>query len=49
MCEHCDALTEVLTQLTGPKVAAVIMRRTHARLHGCDTEQVSNKFLVVTA
>jgi len=49
MCEHCDALTEVLTQLTGPKVAAVIMRRTHARLHGSGSEQVLDNFLVVTA
>ncbi|HXZ90989.1 MAG TPA: hypothetical protein VEG61_07995 [Candidatus Dormibacteraeota bacterium] len=49
MCEHCDALTEVLTQLTGPKVAAVIMRRTHARLHEPGSEQAPNNFLVVTA
>jgi hypothetical protein len=48
MCEHCDALRAVLTELTGEKVAAVIMRRTAARLHG-GSEQVSNNFLVVTA
>jgi hypothetical protein len=49
MCEHCDALTEVLTELAGEKVAAVIMRRTEARLHGRGSEQVSHDFLVVTA
>jgi hypothetical protein len=49
MCEHCDALTEVLTELTGEKVAAVIMRRTVARLHGRGSEQISRNFLVVTA
>ena len=38
MCEHCDALTEVLTQLTGQKVAAVIMTRAAARLHGSSVE-----------
>jgi hypothetical protein len=49
MCEHCDALREVLIELAGEKVAAVIMRRTVARLHGCGSEQVSNNFLVLTA
>ena len=49
MCEHCDVLREVLTELAGEKVAAVIMRRTAARLHGCGSEQVSHDFLVVTA
>jgi len=34
MCEHCDVLNDVLTELTGAKVAAVIMRRTVAQLHG---------------
>jgi hypothetical protein len=49
MCEHCDVLMEVLTELAGEKVAAVIMRRTEARLHGRGSEQVSHNFLVVTA
>lgn len=34
MCEHCDALDKVLIDLTGPKVAAVIMKRVRERLHG---------------
>jgi hypothetical protein len=34
MCDHCEALNEVLTELTGAKVAAVIMRRTIAQVHG---------------
>lgn len=34
MCDHCDALTRVLTQLCGTKVAAVIMKRVVADLHG---------------
>jgi len=50
MCEHCDVLTEVLTELTGEKVAGVIMRRTEAKLHGRSSEHVSHSnFLVVTA
>jgi len=49
MCEHCDALTQVLSELTGEKVAAVIMRRAQAKLHGSGREQVSHNFLVVTA
>jgi hypothetical protein len=49
MCEHCDVLTEVLTQLTGEKVAAVIMRRAEARLHGFGGELFSNDLLTVTA
>jgi|GEM_PF-2134879 hypothetical protein len=49
MCEHCDALTEVLTELTGEKVAAVIMRRAETKLHGHGRDQVSHNFLVVTA
>jgi hypothetical protein len=48
MCEHCDAMTEVLNQLTGQKVAAVIMKRTAAKVHGLDTEQVSRTVLVAT-
>jgi hypothetical protein len=34
MCEHCEILKEVLTELTGEKVAGVIMRRAEVRLHG---------------
>jgi hypothetical protein len=49
MCEHCDVMTQVLTELTGEKVAAVIMRRTQAKLHGSGREQFSHNFLVVTA
>ena len=49
MCEHCDTLTEVLTELTGEKVAAVIMRRATAKLHGRGSEQILSNFLVVTA
>ena len=33
MCEHCVKVNEVLTELTGAKVASVIMRRVGARLH----------------
>ncbi len=49
MCEHCDAMRQVLTELTGQKVAAVIMRRAEAKIHGRTIEQISNNFLVVTA
>lgn len=34
MCDHCDALERVLMDLTGPKVADVIMRRVKEKLHG---------------
>jgi len=34
MCDHCDVLMGVLTQLCGAKVAQVIMRRAVAELHG---------------
>jgi len=34
MCDHCDVLTRVLTQLCGAKVAQVIMKRAVAELHG---------------
>jgi hypothetical protein len=47
MCEHCDALTEVLTELTSKKVARVIVKRAAARLHSFDVETVSNNLLVV--
>jgi len=49
MCEHCEALREVLTQLAGPKVATVIMRRAELRLHGTGSEEVSPNVVVVTA
>jgi hypothetical protein len=34
LCDHCDALERVLMDLTGPKVADVIMRRVKEKLHG---------------
>ncbi len=34
LCDHCDVLDEVLIDLTGAKVAAVIMRRVREKLHG---------------
>jgi len=37
MCDHCDAITRVLTQLCGPKVATVILKRVEAELHGQPT------------
>jgi hypothetical protein len=48
MCEHCDKLNEVLTELTGPKVAGVIMRRVEARLHPLSSAEIS-PILVVSA
>jgi hypothetical protein len=39
VCDHCDALDEVLIDLTGPKVAAVIMKRVRAKLHGESLEK----------
>jgi len=38
MCEHCVKVNEVLTELTGAKVAGVIMRRVGARLHPPNTQ-----------
>jgi hypothetical protein len=49
MCEHCETLRAVLTELTGEKVAGVIMRRTEARLHPLSGETALHNFLVVTA
>jgi cytochrome c2 len=46
MCEHCDKLNEVLTELTGPKVAGVIMRRVETRLHPVSNEGLSATLLV---
>jgi hypothetical protein len=34
MCEQCDVLTGVLTELCGEKVANVLMKRAIAELHG---------------
>jgi hypothetical protein len=45
MCEHCDKLNEVLTELTGAKVAAVIMRRVEARVHPLNAEGISRTVL----
>jgi len=49
MCEHCEILAEVLTELAGAKVAGVIMRRVTARLHPLAEDVPSPKILVVTA
>ena len=48
MCEHCDKVNEVLTELTGAKVADVIMRRVGTRLHPLNSPE-SPTLLVVTA
>jgi hypothetical protein len=48
MCEHCEKLNEVLTELTGPKVAGVIMRRVEIRLHPLSTDGISPTLLVTT-
>ena len=48
MCEHCKKMNEVLTELTGPKVAAVIMRRVEARLHPLTSEEISPMLVVST-
>lgn len=34
MCDHCDALRRVLTDLLGGKVADVIVKRVIGELHG---------------
>jgi hypothetical protein len=49
MCEHCETLKQVLTELTGEKVAGVIMRRAAAKLHPLSIETASRDFLVITA
>ena len=49
MCEHCEKVNEVLTELTGNKVAGVIMRRVGARLHPLDKEALSPSIVVLTA
>lgn len=51
MCEHCAKMNEVLTELMGPKVAGVIMRRVESRLHPIDpidASGISQKLIVVT-
>jgi hypothetical protein len=42
-------VNEVLTELTGPKVAKVIMKRVQARIHPYDAEEISPTLLTVTA
>jgi hypothetical protein len=49
MCEHCEKVNEVLTELTGSKVAGVIMRRVGARLHPLNVDEISPSLVVVTA
>jgi len=49
MCEDCEKVDEVLTELAGPKVAGVIMRRVVARLHPLDEDLSPPKILVLTA
>ncbi len=34
MCDHCDALERVLTDLMGQKVASVVKKRVSRELHG---------------
>lgn len=34
MCDHCDALEKVLTDLMGPKVANAVRKRVSRKLHG---------------
>ncbi len=33
LCEHCDALAKIVTDLVGPKVSVVLMKRVNARMH----------------
>jgi len=49
MCDHCDVLTRVLTQLCGAKVAQVIMKRAIAELHGHEVPVRSDMRTVVIA
>ena len=46
MCEHCEILAEVLTELAGAKVAGVIMRRVGARLHPVTVDEFQPTILV---
>jgi len=46
MCEHCEMVKEVLTELTGTKVAGVIMRRVGARLHPLAAHEIQSTILV---
>ncbi len=34
MCDHCNALEKVLTDLMGQKVANVVKKRVSRKLHG---------------
>lgn len=34
VCDHCSAMEKVLTNLVGPKVSRVIMKRVENELHG---------------
>jgi len=47
MCEHCEVLKQVLTELAGEKVAGVIMRRAETRLHDHTNERSLNYSLAV--
>ena len=33
LCEHCDALANIVSDLVGPKVSAVLMKRVKERMH----------------
>lgn len=33
LCEHCDALASIVSDLVGPKVSAVLMKRVRERMH----------------
>ena len=48
MCEHCEKVNEVLTEVAGAKVAGVIMRRVDAKLHPVKTEDVQPAILLLT-
>jgi hypothetical protein len=48
MCEHCEKVNDVLTELTGEKVAGVIMRRVGARLHPLNTDRFSPTLVVAS-
>jgi hypothetical protein len=49
MCEQCEKVDEVLTELTGVKVAGVIMRRVEPRVHPLNAEEFSTTPIAVTA
>jgi hypothetical protein len=33
MCQHCDVLTELLTEIFGNQVAKMIMKKANVQLH----------------